>query len=176
MAKYGKLSSPNLILCCHRSGIYLHQRRRTLAIVSAKSCGCLGLLLRVWFIAQLLDSARWSVGCAPKQTALSSPSLVDFPLVVGFEVGLALKPFRTFFAVPLAQARQILGGLCVLELGEVLWVVQISVDLVEVAGMSARLLLRVLSPDGGHGDCLSTGKCGRGFGLRTVGLAAVGAH
>jgi hypothetical protein len=76
---------------------------------------------------------------------------VHLALLMGAEVGVALKKLCAFFAVVLAQAGQVLDGLLVLEGGQMLFVAQVGVDLVEVAGIPARLLLRVLSAYGWHG-------------------------
>jgi hypothetical protein len=55
----------------------------------------------------------------------------------------------------LPQARQIFYGLFILEFCEVLLVVQVGVDLIEIARVPARLLLGVLSSDGRHvGLCM----------------------
>lgn len=79
------------------------------------------------------------------------PPLVHLALLMGDKVGLALKELCAFLAVMLPQARQVLYRLRILELGEVLLVAQVGVDLVEIAGMAARLLLGVLSAYGRHG-------------------------
>ena len=71
-------------------------------------------------------------------------------LLVRTEVGVALKKLCAFLAVVLAQAGQVLYGLFILEGGEMLFVAQVGVDLVEVAGMAASLFLRVLSTYGWH--------------------------
>jgi hypothetical protein len=76
---------------------------------------------------------------------------VDLALLVGVEVGLALKKLCALFAVVLAEARQIFYGLRILELCEVLLVVQVGVDLIEIARVAARLLLGILTPDCRHG-------------------------
>jgi hypothetical protein len=70
---------------------------------------------------------------------------------MGSKVGLALKPLCALFAVPFSKPWQVLGRLGVLELGEVLVVVNVSVDLVEVAGMPTRLLLGLVAAYGRHG-------------------------
>jgi hypothetical protein len=80
-----------------------------------------------------------------------APPLVHLPLLMGDKVGVALKPLCALLAVPLAEPGQVLGGLGVLELGEVLVVVEVGVDLVEVACVAARLLLGLLAANGGHG-------------------------
>ena len=175
------LSLLSRILCRDGGVVHLHQRRGTLSVVCAESCSGLCLFLRVGLVAQLLDSGTWSVAISSHRRAGfngSSPSLVHLPLVVCFEVGLALKPLCAFFAVPVAEAWQILGGLCVLELGEMLFVAQVGVDLVEIARVAARLLLGLFSPYGRHGGGgvgsgggVSFWQGGRGFGSQSVGLA-----
>lgn len=75
-------------------------------------------------------------------------------LLMRAEVGVALKKLCAFLAVVLAQAGQVLYGLLILEGGEMLFVAQVGVDLVEVAGMAASLFLRVLSAYGWHGACV----------------------
>jgi hypothetical protein len=55
---------------------------------------------------------------------------VNLALLVCVEVGLALEKLCAFFAVMLAQARQIFYGFRILELREVLLVAQVGVDLV----------------------------------------------
>ena len=72
-----------------------------------------------------------------------SPSLVWFCLCVRSVVELRLEPLCTFNAVPLAQARQVLGSLCVFELIKMLFLVEIGVNLVKIARMASSLLLRV---------------------------------
>ena len=80
------------------------------------------------------------------------PPLVDLALLVGGEVGVALKKLCAFLAVVLAQAGQVLYGLFILEGGQMLVVAQVGVDLVQVARVAARLLLGVLSAYGWHGE------------------------
>ena len=70
---------------------------------------------------------------------------------MGDHVALALKPLCALLAVPLSESGQVLGSLGVLVLGEVLVVVDVGVDLVEVARVAARLLLRLVTADGRHG-------------------------
>jgi hypothetical protein len=79
------------------------------------------------------------------------PALVHLVLLVRDKVVLALKEPGAFLAVEFAQARQIFYGLRILVLCEVLLVVQVGVDLVEIARVPARLLFGVLSSDGRHG-------------------------
>lgn len=78
------------------------------------------------------------------------PPLVDLALLMCDKVGIALEELCALFAVVLAQARQILYGLCILEFGKVFVVEQVGVDLVEITGVAARLLLGVLSSYGRH--------------------------
>lgn len=161
-------------LCHDGSIVYLHQRGGALPIVGGESCGGLCLFLRVRLVAQLLDSGGWSVvaSTAPRCGFLNfSPALVHLALVVCVEVGFTLKPFCALFAIPVAEAWQVLGSLCVLEMGEVLLVAQVGVDLVEIARVAARLLLRLFSSYGWHGGGGSFWQGGRGFGSQSVGLA-----
>ena len=81
---------------------------------------------------------------------MPSPPLVNLALLVGDKVAIALKKLCAFLAVILAQAGQVLYGLCILELGQVLFVAQVGVNLVEVARMATCLLLGVLSAYGWH--------------------------
>lgn len=99
------------------------------------------------------------------------PPLVHLALLVGQHIGLTLKKLCAFFAVVLPQTRQVFYGLSILELCEVLLVVQVAVHLVEVARVSARLLLGVLSPDGRHSGTVYWMCCN--YAVRTV-SAAVG--
>ena len=88
--------------------------------------------------------------CLVIQINFNVPPLMHLALLVRQHVGFTLEKLCAFFAVILAQTGQVFYGLCILELCEVLLVVQVTVHLVEVARVSARLLLGVLSPDGRH--------------------------
>lgn len=65
---------------------------------------------------------------------------MHFALLMCDKVGLALKEFCAFFAVVLAQTRQIFYGFRILELCEMFLVAQVGVDLVEVARVATCLL------------------------------------
>lgn len=117
-----------------RTVVNLHQCRRACAVVGGKADGSLCFLLGIWFFAKLLHSP-----------------LVHLALLMGAKVGLALKKLCAFLAVVLAEARQIFYGFRIFEFCQMLLVAQVGVDLVEVARVSARLLLGVLSSDGRHG-------------------------
>ena len=67
------------------------------------------------------------------------------------KVGVALKELCAFCAVELAQAGQVLYGIGILEFRKMLLVAKVSVDLIEIARVAARLLLGVLSAYGRHG-------------------------
>ena len=102
------------------------------------------------------------------------PAFVHLALLVSEHVGLTLKKLCTFFAVVLPQTRQIFYGLCILELSQVFLVVQISMDLVEIACVSPRLLLGILSSYGRHCGCrlnvqtvsAAVGCCRAGYRIR----------
>jgi hypothetical protein len=79
------------------------------------------------------------------------PPLVHLALLMRQHIALALIKLCAFLAVELPQPRQVLYRLRILELGEMLLVAQVGVDLVEVARVATRLLLGVLSSYGGHG-------------------------
>lgn len=64
-------------------------------------------------------------------------------LLVGFKVGLALIPLGALYTVPLAQAWEVLGGFSICVLLEMPLIGEISLNLVDIAGIAARLLLRV---------------------------------
>ena len=83
------------------------------------------------------------------------PPLVHLALLMRQHITLALIKLCAFFAVKLPQPRQIFYWLRILELGEMLLVAQVGVDLVEVARVATRLLLGVLSSYGGHGGQVS---------------------
>jgi hypothetical protein len=132
--------------------VNIHQRRRrALAIVGPEAYGGLGFLLGVGFVAQLLDSAESSVLAPPSAYSALVPPLVHLALLMRHEVRFALEELCAFGAVVLPQAGQVFYGLRILELGQMLCVVQVGVDLVEVARVAARLLLGGFSSDGGHG-------------------------
>lgn len=70
---------------------------------------------------------------------------------MGDEVVVVLEPFCAFFTIKLAQGRQIFLRFCFLVELEMAFGAQVRVDLVEIARVAARLLLRLRAPDGGHG-------------------------
>jgi hypothetical protein len=99
------------------------------------ACGRLGLLLAVRLLFQRLDT-----------------TLVGLGLQMRLVVGIGFVEFGALDAVEVAECRELLGNLGFVELLEVTLVVKVLVDLVEVAGVTAGLLLGVDSTDGGHGD------------------------
>jgi hypothetical protein len=92
------------------------------------------------------------------------PALVDFSLGVCGQVCFRLEPFCALDAVELSQTRQIFLMLCFLVFLQMLLLVDVVVDLVEIARVTASLFLRVLTADGRH----------RGFLLRSEGVVRVG--
>jgi len=50
-----------------------------------------------------------------------------------------LEPFGALYAVVTTQTGQVLGGLCVFELGEMFWREQVGLDLVDVPRLPPRL-------------------------------------
>lgn len=100
---------------------------------------------------------------------------------MGDEVVVALEPFCALFTIKLAQGRQIFLRLCFLVELEVAFGAQVRVNLVEVARVAARLLLRLRAPDGGHGGkaweraAAASTWVGVGFGCETCGAAATAA-
>ena len=99
------------------------------------ACSRLGLLLTVRLLLQRLDAA-----------------LVGLGLEVRLVVGIGFVEFGALDAVEVAECRELLGNLSLVELLEVTLVVKVLVDLVEVAGVTAGLLLGVDSTDGRHGE------------------------
>lgn len=93
-------------------------------------------------------------------TAWYIPALVNLALLVRQHVGLTLEELGAFKAVILPQAGQIFYRLRILELCKVLLVLQVGVDLVEIARVAACLLLGILSSDGRH--------CGAWVSVQTV--------
>jgi hypothetical protein len=98
------------------------------------ACSRLGLLLAVRLLLQRLDT-----------------TLVRLGLEVRLVVGIGFVEFGALDAVEVAERRELLGYLGLVELLEVTLVVKVLVDLVEVAGVTASLLLGVNSTDGRHG-------------------------
>jgi hypothetical protein len=99
------------------------------------ACGRLSLLLAVRLLLQGLDT-----------------TLVGLGLQMRLVVGIGFVEFGALDAVEVAECRELLGNLGFVELLEVTLVVNVLVDLVEVARVTAGLLLGVDSTDGGHGD------------------------
>jgi hypothetical protein len=131
--------------------VHLHQRRGALPVVGREASRLFSFLVRVWLLAELLDSAEISVCAQIFRMRCVVPPLVHLALLVRLEVGVALKELCALGAVVLPQARQIFYGLRISELCQMLLVVQVGVDLVEVARVAARLLLGGFSSDGRHG-------------------------
>jgi hypothetical protein len=98
------------------------------------ACSRLGLLLAVRLLLQRLDT-----------------TLVRLGLEVRLVVGIGFVEFGALDAVEVAERRELLGYLGLVELLEMTLVVKVLVDLVEVAGVTASLLLGVNSTDGRHG-------------------------
>lgn len=102
---------------------------------STVACGRLSLLLAVRLLLQRLDT-----------------TLVRLALEVGLVVGVGFVEFGALDAVEVAKGREFLGNLGLVELLEMTLVVKILMDLVEVARVTAGLLLGVDTTDGRHGD------------------------
>jgi hypothetical protein len=79
-------------------------------------------------------------------------TLVGLGLQMRLVVGIGFVEFGARDAVEVAKCRELLRNLGLVELLEVTLVVKVLVDLVEVARVTASLLLGVDSTDGGHGD------------------------
>jgi hypothetical protein len=80
------------------------------------------------------------------------PSFVRLATFVMLKVGLGIEPLCTWHAVPLTQTRQLFGHLCFLVELQVSLGLNIGMDLVEVACVPPRLLLRLCTSYGGHCD------------------------
>jgi hypothetical protein len=106
----------------------------------AVACSRLSLLLAVRLLLQRLDTA-----------------LVRLGLEVRLVVGVGFVEFGALDAVKVAECRELLGNLSLVELLEVTLVVKVLVDLVEVARVTASLLLGVDSTNGRHGggECVA---------------------
>jgi hypothetical protein len=90
---------------------------------------------------------------------------VILPFLVGLVVVLALVPLGTLCAVPLAQSGELLGGFGFLIDLEVTGRSQVGVDLIEISGEAASLLLGLFAAYGRHvgeRSCRETGRCGDG--------------
>lgn len=74
---------------------------------------------------------------------LCPPSLVRLALGMRSEICLRLEPLCAFSAVILPKSWKVFGGLGGLVLSKVLILVDVGMNLVEVARMTARLFLRV---------------------------------
>jgi hypothetical protein len=77
-------------------------------------------------------------------------TLVRLALLVRLVVGLGLVEFGALDAVEVAVGREFFENLSLVELLQVTLVVQVGVDLVEVARVTAGLLLGVDTSDGRH--------------------------
>lgn len=118
-------------------GLLLHQIRVffSLAVVDdTQSDSTFGELLAVRLFAQNLESKegncqRWDI----VNTLVNTPLLVILALGVRLEVVLALKPFRAFCAVVLAQTGQVLYILGLHVLLQVTGSLEIRNDLVIVS-------------------------------------------
>ena len=73
------------------------------------------------------------------------------------EVGLVSKPFGTLDAVPLAKAWQIFCRLGLFVLFEMPRMLEIGVDLVDIARVSPGLLFGLCATDRGHGEAQRQG-------------------
>ena len=119
-------------------------------VICADADSRLCLFLRVWFFLQVAYSVE-SVRSAKRLfPVIYLPSLVGLSFGVSSEVRLRLEPFGAFDTVELTQTGQVLGSLCVFVLVEVFFLVDVGVDLIEVASVTPRLLLRVLTANGRH--------------------------
>ena len=83
-------------------------------------------------------------------------TLVRLGLQMRLVVGIGFVEFGALDAVEVAKCRELLRNLGLVELLEVTLVVKVLVDLVEVAGVTASLLLGVDSTNGRHdgGRCV----------------------
>lgn len=70
------------------------------------------------------------------------------------QVCFRLEPFCALDAVELSQTRQVLGSLCALVFLQMLLLVYIIVDLIEIARVTASLLLGILTANGRHRGCV----------------------
>lgn len=71
-------------------------------------------------------------------------------LLVSDQIWFRLEPFCAFGTVELSEARKIFSSLCALVLLQVLFLVDVVVDLIQIACVTASLLLRVLTTNGRH--------------------------
>lgn len=101
--------------------------------VRTVASGGLSFLLGVWLLLHGLHA-----------------TLVRLALLVRSEVGIRLKPFRTFDTVKVAKRWEFLGSLGFVVLFQMAFVVNVGVNLVEVARVTAGLLLGVDSTNSRH--------------------------
>jgi len=75
-----------------------------------------------------------------------------FSLGMCLQVQFRLEPFCAFHTVKLAETWEILCIFCALVLFEMLVCVDVRVNLIKIARVTPRLLFRVGTTDGRHGD------------------------